>query len=225
MMSVTALMAGCFSFNNIDKENTVKKEPYILKDEDISYLSGRKKTFTKNILPLIVKQNRIIEKENATLKSCVDKKISTTCENLMSKYKIQDLSKDVIDLKVQGVKPSIALTQGAIESGWGTSRFYKQGNAVFGQWTWSGKGIKPSQGKGKHKVKSFDTLQDSVDGYMTNINTNKAYSRFRVARAKNPNNIKGMVNTLDKYSEKGAVYPKLILNVIRQNDFEKFDKI
>ena len=108
---------------------------------------------------------------------------------------------------------SIALAQAAKESGWGTSRFALEGNAIFGQWTWTGQGIEPLY-KGKHerhKILRFPILRASVKAYKNNLNTNKGYKDFRekdTAKEKNKN-IKGLdlTNTLDKIrSNRKRVY-------------------
>ena len=80
---------------------------------------------------------------------------------------------------------SLAIAQAAKETGWGTSRFAQEGNALFGQWTWSGEGLKPKEaeeGEG-HKVMKFNVLQASVRAYQRNLNTHSTYKDFRKARA------------------------------------------
>ena len=52
---------------------------------------------------------------------------------------------DKLKRRVDIVPPSLALAQAAEESGWGTSRFAIKGNSLFGQWDFSGKGIKPKE--------------------------------------------------------------------------------
>ena len=80
---------------------------------------------------------------------------------------------------------SIALAQAAKESGWGTSRFALEGNAIFGQWTWDGQGIAPLKRDGdkKHKILKFPILRASVKAYKNNLNTHKSYSKFREKEA------------------------------------------
>ena len=79
---------------------------------------------------------------------------------------------------------SIALAQAAKESGWGTSRFALEGNAIFGQWTWDGQGIAPLKRDGdkNHKILKFPILRASVKAYKNNLNTHKSYSKFREKR-------------------------------------------
>ena len=82
------------------------------------------------------------------------------------------------------IPTSIALAQAAKESGWGTSRFALEGNAIFGQWTWSGQGIAPLDraSNKNHKVLKFPILRASVKAYQNNLNTHKSYSKFREKR-------------------------------------------
>jgi len=104
---------------------------------------------------------------------------------LSKKYKIKNLfDKYEYLLKIDKVPESLALTQAAIESAWGKSRFAKYANNIFGQWTYNAKGLVPehrSEGK-THKVKIFPSLQASVNAYITNLNRNRAYNDFRFRR-------------------------------------------
>ena len=88
-------------------------------------------------------------------------------------------------MRMDIIPVSVAIAQAANESGWGTSRFALEGNALFGQWTWSKKGISPKnkdpdQG---HKILQFQILKASVRAYKNNLNTHNAYQEFREARA------------------------------------------
>jgi Bax protein len=132
---------------------------------------------------------------------------------------------------VDVVPVSLALAQAAIESGWGTSRFARQGNAIFGQWTsQDGKGLVPSaRPEGKtHKVRSFDRLSESVEAYLLNLNTHRAYRDFRTLRQQSRNSgerPKGEVlaTGLEAYSEKGEEYVDLLRDMIRVNRLAAFD--
>ena len=92
---------------------------------------------------------------------------------------------DELIIKVDVIPVSIALAQAALESGWGTSRFVSEGNALFGQWSWfKGSGIVPEQrdAEESHEIKIFKTLRGSVTAYMKNLNSNNNYDDFRLAR-------------------------------------------
>ena len=99
-------------------------------------------------------------------------------------YKVPDKNiKELIE-KIDIIPTSIALAQAAKESGWGTSRFALEGNAIYGQWTWNGDGIEPLE-KSKdqnHKILKFPLLRASVKAYITNLNSHRGYKKFRVKR-------------------------------------------
>lgn len=134
---------------------------------------------------------------------------------------------DIDDLltRVDTVPTPIALAQAAIESGWGTSRFAREGNALFGQWTWTrGAGLVPEQRKdgATHSVRQFPRLIDSVIAYVYNLNTHRAYAAFRRARTvwradDGPGRIAPMTAALSAYSTRGKSYVAEIRRVIRQN--------
>ena len=96
-------------------------------------------------------------------------------------YKVKKLNSEELLSRMDVIPVSIALAQAAKESGWGTSRFALEGNAIFGQWTWTGQGIEPLE-KGKnqdHKILKFPILRASVKAYKNNLNTHKGYIDFR----------------------------------------------
>ena len=125
---------------------------------------------------------------------------------------------------------SLAIAQAAKETGWGTSRFALEGNALFGQWTWSGEGIKPANADSDttHKIMKFKILKSSVRAYQRNLNTHSSYKEFRMARAElrdNKRNLDSLilVNYLDKYAETGKEYIKILKKIINQNNLTDFD--
>ena len=144
------------------------------------------------------------------------------------------LNRDLSTLKVRMdiVPVSLAIAQAAKESGWGTSRFAIEGNALFGQWTWSGEGIKPAgvDSEEKHKVMKFKVLKASVRAYQRNLNTHGSYKKFRSERAKMRDNDEELdslilADYLDKYAATGKEYTKIIKQIIKQNSLKDFDKV
>ncbi|UCB54088.1 MAG: glucosaminidase domain-containing protein [Thiotrichales bacterium] len=143
-------------------------------------------------------------------------------------------NKDLIELKkrVDIVPPSLALAQAAEESGWGTSRFAVQGNSLFGQWDFSGKGIKPKEQRaelGNYGIAAFESPQASIEAYMLNLNTHRAYERMRQKRAvfRQQNKVpKGwdLAKTLDKYSERGIDYVKSLHSIMSYNKLNDADQ-
>lgn len=158
---------------------------------------------------------------------------------LAKKYRViseddSKLDKDELNRlvnRVDTIPPSLALAQAAEESGWGSSRFSIEGNALFGQWDFSGDGIKPKEqrkGLGNYGIAKFDSPQQSIDAYFLNLNTHRAYKKLRDKRAgMRKNNIKltgwELAKTLDKYSERGAAYVDSLHSIIRYNKLKPAD--
>ena len=195
----------------------------------------RKEFFIQIVLPLILQENNKIRLERKRLFSIINKSNNTDLEKkwLNKKYKQYGIpSKDLSTLKIRmdEVPVSLALAQAAKKTGWGTSRFVQEGNALFGQWTWSGEGLKPKEAdenKG-HKVMKFNVLQASVRAYQRNLNTHKTYKEFRKARAQLRDSGKPLDSIilskfLDKYAETGKQYVQILQKIIKQNDLKDFD--
>ena len=152
---------------------------------------------------------------------------------LEKKYKQYGVpSKDLSELKVRMdiIPVSLAIAQAAKETGWGTSRFALEGNALFGQWTWSGEGLKPKEAEENkgHKVMKFNVLQASVRAYQRNLNTHKSYESFRLARAElrdreQPLDSLILSTFLDNYAETGEKYVEVLQKIIKQNALKDFD--
>ena len=151
---------------------------------------------------------------------------------LSEKYNYTESSLGNLLIRVDIVPLSLALSQAAIESGWGTSRYMNEGNAIFGQYTYDKKaGIKPRKRDEKKKVfcQEILSLSDSVRSYLKNINTHNAYEDFRQERRKlrmNGEYLLGNVlaNYLINYSERNKEYVKDLKLLIETNNFMKFDK-
>ena len=195
----------------------------------------RKEFFIQIVLPLVLQENNNIRLDRKRLFSIINKNNNTNPEKkwLDKKYKQYGIpSKDLSTLKVRMdvVPVSLALAQAAKETGWGTSRFAQEGNALFGQWTWSGEGLKPKEAdesKG-HKVMKFNVLQASVRAYQRNLNTHKTYKEFRLARAQlrdagKPLDSMILSQYLDEYAETGKEYVKILQKIIEQNNLKDFD--
>ncbi len=195
----------------------------------------RKNFFIQIVLPLILEENNNIKLDRMKLFSIINKSNNTSLEKkwLNKKYKQYGVSsKDLSTLKIRmdEIPTSLAIAQAAKETGWGTSRFALEGNALFGQWTWSGEGLKPKgaeQDEG-HKVMKFNVLQASVRAYQRNLNTHSSYKEFRKARAKlrgEGSNLDSIFLSgyLDKYAETGKKYVDVLRKIIEQNNLKDFD--
>ena len=196
----------------------------------------RKDLFIKIVLPLILSENNRIKRDRNTLFKILNKNNNSKLEKewLLKKFKQYGVvNKDLSTLKVRmdEVPVSLAIAQAAKETGWGTSRFAIEGNALFGQWTYSGEGIKPAAAdeNDKHKVMTFSVLKASVRAYQRNLNTHSSYKEFRKARAiqrdnDEPLNSTELANYLNEYAETGNEYVKTLKIIIEQNNLKDFDK-
>ena len=192
--------------------------------------------FIQIVLPLVVKENNKIRIDRKRLFSILNKNSNTDIEKkwLEKKYKQYGVRKnDLSSLKVRmdEIPVSLAIAQAAKETGWGTSRFALKGNALFGQWTWSGEGLKPKNAdEGKdHKVMKFHSLQLSVRAYLRNLNTHSTYKNLRKARTELRNQNKTLDSLilskhLDKYAETGNQYIEVLQKIIQQNNLKDFDE-
>jgi Bax protein len=227
-----------YNLNDVRKTKLVKPITLTLLPEEIKQIENTKKRkdlFIQIILPLIIKENNYIKLDRKKLFSILNKNQNTANENnwLNSKFKQYGVvNKDLSTLKIRldEIPVSMAIAQAAKETGWGTSRFAQEGNALFGQWTWSGDGIKPAGADdgSTHKVMKFKVLQASVKAYQRNLNTHSTYKGFRSARAELRDggqklNSMALTEYLDKYAETGKEYVKILQQIIRQNNLEDFD--
>ena len=206
---------------------------------DLKYLGDTKKKrelFIKIVLPLILSENEKIQDDREKLFKILSKNFNTVGERVWLKrrfkeYKIEDRDLAKLKMRMDIIPVSIALAQAANESGWGTSRFALEGNALFGQWTWSKKGISPKNKDPdqSHKILQFQILKASVRAYKNNLNTHNAYQEFREVRAKlrqSGTKITGLalIPYLKNYAAIGEKYVAIIENIIVNNSLTDFDK-
>lgn len=197
----------------------------------------RKSLFIRIMLPIIrAEQERIRE-----MRSTIEAKLNRTgndavdhqwYQDLLDEYNVKadNFNEQRAELlkRIDELPTALVLAQAAIESGWGTSRFAIEGNSLFGQWTFSKtSGLVPEgreDGK-KHRVKAFETLQDSVRSYMKNINRNRAYRELRAKRtsmreANKPLDPYKLAEGLHRYSEKGQAYVKALHRIMNSKEFK-----
>ena len=193
------------------------------------------------MLPLVLHVNEQIRADRTRLiavrkMQVNDQKISAADQlwlaALADRYKADRDDLSELSRRADIIPPSLALAQAAEESGWGTSRFVIEGNALFGQWTVEeDRGIVPARRDIDrfHKIKTFETLLDAVRAYARNLNTHRAYRKFRLERAgfrQEGTSLDGLVlsSSLSKYSERGDEYVKSLRSLIRGNRLEKLDR-
>jgi len=145
-----------------------------------------------------------------------------------------DELRQVIDkalYKLDVIPPGLVLGQAAYESGYGTSRFAVKGNALFGQWTYGGKGLVPEQQRkelGDHRIAAYEWPFDSVRGYFINLSSHPAYEDFRRLRADmkaagQPLSAMKLTEGLKSYSERGQKYVDTLKGIIRVNHLDLAD--
>ena len=205
--------------------------------KQIESTKKRKEFFIQIVLPLILEENYLIRLDRKRLFVILNKNNNTESERkwLKSKFKQYGVvNQDFTTLKIRmdEIPVSLAIAQAAKETGWGTSRFALEGNALFGQWTWSGEGIKPASADSDatHKIMKFKILRASVRAYQRNLNTHSSYKEFREARAIQRDN-DGKLNSLElvkylnKYAAIGKEYIVVLKKIIEQNSLTDFDAV
>ena len=233
-------------FEDEEYKLSIVRKNHIVKPFEVGMLPGeiksiesskkRKDLFIKIVLPLILSENNRIRIDRGMLFKVLNKNNNTKAERdwLNKKFKQYGVvNKDLSTLKIRmdEIPVSLAIAQAAKETGWGTSRFAIEGNALFGQWTYSGQGIKPAAAskEEKHKVATFSVLKASVRAYQRNLNTHASYKDFRKARAIQRDNDETLdsyelSNYLTNYAQNGDEYIKTLKKIIDQNKLKDFDK-
>ena len=205
---------------------------------DLKTLGDTKKKrelFIKIVLPLILDENEKISEDRKKLFKILGKNFNTVGERVWLKrrfkeYKIEDKDLAKLKMRMDIIPVSLAIAQAANESGWGTSRFALEGNALFGQWTWSKKGISPKKKdpNQSHKILQFQILKASVRAYKNNLNTHNAYQEFREVRAQLREEGKkatglDLAKYIKSYAAIGEKYVIIIEDIIERNSLTDFD--
>ncbi len=227
-----------YKLDDVRQKKLVKPVALTLLPAEIKMIENtkkRKEFFIQIVLPLILKENNNIRLDRKTLFNIINKNNNTKIEkkwlkNKFKQYGIPSKDLSILKIRMDEIPVSLAIAQAAKETGWGTSRFAQEGNALFGQWTWSGEGLKPKEAdenKG-HKVMKFNVLQASVRAYQRNLNTHSSYENFRLARAqlrdsKKPLDSIILSQFLKNYAETGNQYVEVLQKIIKQNNLKDFD--
>ena len=235
-----------FSHNrNLDKFSLTQKlynlkkiEKETIKIDEIP-ISKRKSDFILKMLPIVQEVNeKILSKRERIF--LIEKRLKTnslsvldadSLKRLFREYNVKNNDFKELKSRTDIIPISLTIAQAAIESGWGTSRFALKGNAFFGQKiVGSNKnGIKPIENKNPLvKVRSFNTLKDSVYAYAKNLNTHNAYKKFRQVRREQRSlsqTLDGhyLAKTLKNYSELGKPYITKVQSIIKGNNLGRFD--
>jgi len=246
-----------YTADQVDDSATSVVPPVVLLNipagwaEDTS-VSLKKSLFYRTLLPLVLLENEAVLAERASLEAYrkqrlnrapISREAHAAARALAVRYGViaADAAEtlDEADLaellrRVDAVPPSLALGQAAYESGYATSRFAHEGNALFGQWDWGADALKPGKPrpeKGDYGIRAFPYPLDSVRAYLRNLNTHRAYAAFRALRERQRDGREGRVTfdghalaaTLTAYSERGAEYTQTLQGMIRHNRLERAD--
>ncbi len=208
--------------------------------QDVERVQKRKQVFLSVTLPLILKVNEEISADRKRLLEIIAQinnghRLNDSDQKWLQRVakRYQGSTSNLYDLliKVDTIPVSLALAQSIEESGWGTSRFARLGNALFGQRVWSkGKGIVPQEREegATYEVQAFDHLEQSIRSYAINLNRHTAYEDLRTRRA----HLKSLgiqptghdlAETLSSYSERGAEYVDTLKALIDANQLTDFD--
>ena len=227
-----------YTLKDVREKKLVKPVALTLLPQEIKMIEStkkRKEFFIQIVLPLILKENNNIRLDRKRLFTIINKSNNTKLEikwleKKFKQYGINSNDLSILKIRMDEVPVSLALAQAAKETGWGTSRFAQEGNALFGQWTWSGEGLKPkdSDKNEGHKVMKFNVLQASVRAYQRNLNTHSSYKNFRKARAELRDEGKELdslvlAKYLNNYAETGEKYVEVLQKIIEQNNLKDFD--
>ena len=199
-------------------------------------LELRKERFKQTMLPLILRANEDIARQRKAVIQGIKLEDNDLLRSFAQRYRLPasligtEGWKDELLRRVAPVPVSIALAQAVIESGWGQSRFALEGNALYGQWVWNDKlGIKAAnQSDPRASVRRFPDLLSSVQAYMFNLNSHRAYGAFREIRARHIDapdqvSINELIVGLSNYAEIGDAYVDKIRRIISQNKLQRFE--
>ena len=228
-----------YDLDNVRNKKVVKPIYFTRLPKDLNTIKSvkdKKETFLQILLPLVVAENQAIKEDRKYLLKLLKGNETVDSKKWLNKkykkYKVTDKNINELIEKIDIIPTSIALAQAAKESGWGTSRFALEGNAVYGQWTWNGDGIEPLE-KTKnqsHKILKFPLLRASVKAYIANLNTHNGYKSFRKKRAmlrsenKKLEGVK-LIHELENYAQTGKEYTRILEQIIKQNDLDELESV
>ena len=205
---------------------------------ELDSIEQRKRIFIQILLPIVLSENEKIITDRRKLVTIINrksfKKDAEWLNEKFEQYKVKNNSPKELLVKMDIIPPSLAIAQAAYESGWGTSRFAIEGNALFGQWNWKENNGMIPEDRGeneKYQISKFNQIRYAVSAYKNNLNTHAFYEDFRKERAKQRagrliGSISGtkLVEHVHKYSIRGNDYVLGLKKIIEQNSLQDFDK-
>lgn len=235
LLFVLLFFIAITSMIEFEREEKEKKEPkkVLVTEKKIEKnpvkkvrISTKKKKFYSLLVPAVDEAHNKLMQEYIQVAKDINESVNLQkVKELKQAYKVS--SDDELLLALKPHPQSIVLAQAAMESAWGTSRFFKEANNVFGMW--SAKSSEPRIAAGEQRdgnrtiwLRKFDTVEESIEAYYRLIATAKAYKELREIRYHTDNPYE-IVKKLDKYSELGEKYTVELAKVIKYNDLTKYD--
>jgi len=206
-------------------------------------VDDKKSLFFRALLPVVLVENERIRREREIVERAFSGRLLVpgdgfyaTVSALATRYQVEgDLNdtqvREKLLRRIDTLPPGLVLAQAANESAWGTSRFAREGNNLFGHWTWDAdEGMLPREraAGASHYVRVFSDIRSSVRAYLHNINVGRAYEKLRETRAA----MRGVGKPLDplvlaggltKYSQRGLAYVNDIRTLIRSNGLDRLN--
>ncbi len=200
---------------------------------DLRQVKGtdRKVHFVQMMLPSIMLAQKKIDNERLQIEALngrlKEEKLSHSdsvkVDSVLTYYKAKTLDQAIKCLHPQPI--SVILAQAALESGWGTSRFFIEANNVFGIWSYNPEEERIAAGKNRGEktiyLRKYDNLYGSVYDYLKTVARVPAYKKLRKARLESSDPYK-LIQYLTNYSELRQVYFDILGSVIRHNDLTKY---
>ncbi|MDY0212935.1 MAG: glucosaminidase domain-containing protein [Desulfuromonadaceae bacterium] len=195
------------------------------KPVEIMSTSSKKQRFLTTLVPVVSRVHTDLMQRYLQVQNWLELgRKQETIAKLKSEYKVRTDPELLQALKPH--PPSVALAQAAMESAWGTSRFFVEANNVFGVWSYNSNEarIAAEQQRGDKTIwiRKYDSLEASVRDYYRLLGRSAAYKEFRQLRMRSADPHE-LVKKLHRYSEKSHEYSKELSSVIRYNEFTRFD--
>lgn len=218
---------------------TLTKKVELLQSSEDKLKQELEKYTKKKQIPVSVKKKRFINMMLPALNDVYDE-LKTRYLKVKKDIDANNITDEIKKLKefysvktnqelLYALKPhpkSIALAQGAMESAWGQSRFFKEANNMFGVWSFNKDEprIAANSKRGTKTIwlKKYSSVKEAIKDYYETLSKSAAFKGFRKQNYENPNPYL-LVKKLDRYSEKKALYGKELASVIKYNDFTKYD--
>lgn len=188
-----------------------------------------KQLFISVILPSVLIAKHRLETERKKVHQIKEKKHwnkedSAYYHDLKLQYKASDIEN--LLKRMSTVPNSIVLAQAAVESGWGQSRFFKEGNNVFGMWSYNQDEPRLraalSRENGPIHVRVYEDISFSISDYFKTLGTARAYRGLRTALQES-NDPFELLPHLKYYSERRNEYTLQLKKLIDQNNLTQYD--